>query len=49
MEGVSFGFDDPAFPVFGKKAAASRAFPAGGGIPGGFTRDNIFGRNNERD
>src|SRR4030042_5543789 len=49
MERVSFSFDGPAFPVFGKKAAASRAFPAGGGIPGGFTRDNIFRGEDERD
>jgi hypothetical protein len=49
MEGVSLYFDDPRFPVLGQKTAAGRTFPASCSIPGGFTGDDIFGRDDERD
>ncbi len=49
MEGVSLYFDDSRFPVLGQKTAAGRTFPASCSIPGGFTGDDIFGRDDERD
>jgi len=42
VKGVSLDFDHPPIPVLGQKAAARRAFPAGGGVPGGLAGDDIF-------
>jgi hypothetical protein len=42
VQGVSLDFDDPPVAVLGQKAAARRAFPAGGGVPGGLSGDDIF-------
>jgi hypothetical protein len=42
MRRVSLHFDDMAIAVLGEHAASGRAFPAGGGIPGCITWDDIF-------
>jgi hypothetical protein len=42
VQRVSFDFDDPTVAVLGQKAAARRAFPAGRGVPGGHSGDDIF-------
>jgi hypothetical protein len=42
MERIAFDFDDVPVPVLGQHAAAGRALPTGGGVPGGFTGDDIF-------
>jgi hypothetical protein len=39
---VSLDFNDPPVAVLGQKAAARRAFPAGGGVPGCLPGDDIF-------
>ena len=42
--GIPFNFDDSAVPIFYDETAPGRAFPAGGGVPGGFSGDEVFGR-----
>jgi hypothetical protein len=45
---VSFDFNDAPFPVFGENAAARRALPANGSIPGRFSGYHIIRCVNQR-
>ena len=42
VPGIAFQLDDAAFAVLGQHAASGRAFPAGGGVPGGSSGNHVI-------